>query len=648
MRYYFFQTSMQDRGKGPQPTLRALPGQTFEDGTPVDENLNVQAPKEIGTSLNGTRLEYPDGTYFCSSHLEMVTTANGVEYYSVFPKDSNGAPVKNPDFHPVSDDPNFQYVSPVHRSDAMNIAFVKFQTFGEQEVDGTEKKKTAARKFGKKLSPFDGKGNARPVGKGYTENYTDQVETEGTLIALWLRNVLLNMGIRTPLVRPKYDAAIGNIISDLYSAGESINSITNKERFNAVCKAQKMDDSGLKNINVGPLNWYLSELLREHSKGLSCTAIERDPVAEGEDVTNLINTAMNTMLGTSLGYTAANVADTRDALTMGWTLDEIIDPSVLGQKDNITELLGAIKSGEIALPAGAGKNGLTLLEKLMADKKNAAPQNKDGFHVDQLIWKLLVRNVHVHKNTLLTGPTGSGKTELLRLVCERLGKPLKIIPMGTITDPTEQLVGKMDLDPATGGTKFDWADFALAVQRPGVILLDEINRCPKNGNNYLYSVLDGTGILAASGAKSTDQREIKVNPDCVFVATANIGYEYTGTQELDPALKGRFMEIELDYMDHKQEAEILSKRTGITKDDATNIALIAENIRKSFYSGTLEHAVSTRETLMCAELVRDGFEVEDALQLAFLPSFERGVTEKDPNSERGKVRAMIASRFNNV
>ena len=88
MRYFFFVTSHQDRGKGTMdPTLRALPGQTFDDGTPVDTDYNVRAPKEPGTSANGCRLEYPDGTIFCSSFLEEVTNQNGKStkpFYSVY------------------------------------------------------------------------------------------------------------------------------------------------------------------------------------------------------------------------------------------------------------------------------------------------------------------------------------------------------------------------------------------------------------------------------------------------------------------------------------------------------------------------------------------------------------------------------------
>ena len=103
----------------------------------------------------------------------------------------------------------------------------------------------------------------------------------------------------------------------------------------------------------------------------------------------------------------------------------------------------------------------------------------------------------------------------------------------------------------------------------------------------------------------------------------------------------------MDYLDTKSEAAVLSAVTGISKEDATNIAIIAANIRKASKAGTIEHCVSTRETILCANYVKWGFTVEQALEVTFLPNFEGGLTEKDPNCERGTVRAMIASRFSN-
>ena len=643
-RYYFFQTSEQPRGpKGElRPTLRALPGQTFEDGTPIDTNINIQAPKEAGSNKFGNRNDYPIGTYFCSTHLEETRSAKSTVFYTVY---KNAEFTTDCDFHPVSADVDFNYVNPDHKSDEMNLAFVKFTTFGEQ-ASGAPQGTKSGKKAGVRR-PSDAAGKALPLVATWQPAYDDQVAQEGNLFVIWMRRLLNEMGIRTLAKRPKYDLSVEGKIRDLYSAGESLDTLCSRQRFWDAMIAEKLDSVSLANIFTGPLEWYLDVLLNEHKKAKPCTFVPRDftKSTDVEDAAMIINTQLNTLNGLANNFDAPDtMKNLQKAFEDGWTLDSILEPAVITTAEDIHTLADALASGAIALPKHLCAAGLTVLDQLKADKKNACPKDKDGFHVDELVWWTLMRNIKKKKHTLLKGPTGCGKTELVKRICEKAGLPLTIIPMGTITEPVEQLIGKMDLDPSTNGTKFDWADFALAVQRPGVILLDEINRCPRNGNNILFSVLDGTATLVASGAKSTDQRNVKVNPDCVFFATANVGYEYTGTSETDLALKNRFWPVELDYLPMNVETDILVSRTGIDRDDARNIAIIATNIRKDHAGGLLQSSVSTRETLMCAEAVADGFDLETSLEMCFLPNFEKGA---DGEGERGAVRTIIAKRFNN-
>ena len=430
MKLYFFKTSNEMRGGKMKPTLRALPGQTFEDGTPVDTNLNVKAPKGEGQGAYGSREDYPIGTVFCSDYLANNSDDRAPYYtvYSIF----GGTP----NFHPVSDDPNFNYVEPGHKSETMNLAYVAFKN-----------------------------------GMGMEESTEQEDERPDT-------------------------------------TGESF------------------------------------------------------------------------------------------------------------------------------------------IDQLLADKRNARPKDKDGFHVDSLIWKVLVNNLYSKTNTLLLGPTGSGKTEIIKRLCRQTNTPLTIISMGTISDPNVQLVGKMDIDSINAGTKFDWADFALAIQRPGVILLDELNRIPKNGENLLFSCLDDTRELPASEAKSSDQRVIKVHPECIFFATANIGGEYTGTKNIDRALRDRFMPVRMGYLDIATEKKILMARYGINNLDANNISFVANQIRIKALKDDLP-AVSTRETLLCAKLVKNGFRCLEAMELVFLPMYDEGYGPFDPTSEMAQIKTIIASRFNN-
>ena len=485
----------------------------------------------------------------------------------------------------------------------MNIAYVRFYTFGKQDSgdeDSSQKKKATA---AVRHTPADPQGYAREPDSVIPDLYGYQIAEETRLIVLWMRRLCADLGIVRAAIPPMTSEAVTEKIAKLYYCGENIDTITSRKRFTSHMDNDDKNVQAMSAVNGGPLIWYLDRLIDEHTGKEPCTAVARDAVHNANDLADaalLLNTRMNDLHGTTNLITDAAAKDLAKALGDGWYLDEILRPEILSQRESLEALAAALASGAIPMPEHEGDMRHSYIGKLLADRRNACPKDAEGFHVDELTWTLLLRNLHRRKPTMLTGPTGAGKTQVVQLLCERTGTPLTVIPMGTVTDPTEQLVGKMDLDPATGGTRFDWADFALAIQRPGVILLDEINRCPRNGNNILFSVLDGTATLSAAGAKSSDQRSIRVHPDCVFFATANIGYEYTGTSEIDIALRNRFMEVELDYLDAATEAKVLCARTGVDYDDARNIAQIATGIRKSHCNGTLQKSVSMRVTLNCA------------------------------------------------
>ena len=53
----------------------------------------------------------------------------------------------------------------------------------------------------------------------------------------------------------------------------------------------------------------------------------------------------------------------------------------------------------------------TLLQQIESEARYAIPTiKKDGFFIKERDWKLIVRNIIRKKNTLLTGPSGTGKT----------------------------------------------------------------------------------------------------------------------------------------------------------------------------------------------------------------------------------------------
>ena len=276
-------------------------------------------------------------------------------------------------------------------------------------------------------------------------------------------------------------------------------------------------------------------------------------------------------------------------------------------------------------------------KNLLSDiKKNYAnPGIESGFYIEDSKWNILVRNIKRHKNTMLTGPTGTGKTDVIIRICKTLGIPCRIYDMGAMMDPLTDLLGSHRLE--NGSSKFDYSKFVRDIQEPGVILLDELSRAPVMTNNILFPCLDDRRVLPVEIADSNGPREIPVHPECTFIATANIGSEYSGTNSLDIALENRFMMIQVDYLPKSFETKVLNIRTGISENVAEKIVNVANAIRERYLDNSISKTISTRETLNCAELINDGFSLIEAINYSFCEKFPK----YGDNSEYDTIKKLI-------
>ena len=314
----------------------------------------------------------------------------------------------------------------------------------------------------------------------------------------------------------------------------------------------------------------------------------------------------------------------------------------MSYQDELEEKARPVLSEESTLftESGNATTPGTLLAQIKADSRLNAPTiDSEGFHIADKDWYLLVRNITSKVNTMMVGPSGTGKTELVLLACKKLGLECNVYDMGSMYDPVSGLLGVHRLQKG-GESVFDYAKFTQDIQKPGVILLDELSRAPVTTNNILFPCLDSRRMLPVEMAGGEDLRSIQVHPDCVFVATANVGAEYTGTMSLDRALVGRFFPLELDYMPLDCEVKVLSKRCGIRQEDAENIASVAGTVRSLYGKQEISCTISTRETLAAARLVTDGWSSLEAMELTFLPLFEGTRTE----GERGVIAKIFMTR----
>jgi nitric oxide reductase NorQ protein len=258
----------------------------------------------------------------------------------------------------------------------------------------------------------------------------------------------------------------------------------------------------------------------------------------------------------------------------------------------------------------------------------------------ELKWKYLVRSAVRGKNIMMTGPAGCGKTMAAKSVVNSLDRPDFYFNLGATQDPRSTLIGNTHFDTKKG-TYFSQSLFVEAIQTPNaVILLDELSRAHPDAWNILMTVLDyGQRYLRLDEQSGSDT--IKVADGVTFVATANIGNEYTSTRVMDKALMDRFTIVEMDVLNESDEIELLNYMfPNVDSQLLTNVAKIANLTRVESNSETarITSGISTRTTVELCGLLYDGFSLEEASEVSIYPQYDNtgGV-----DSERTFVKQIV-------
>ena len=268
-----------------------------------------------------------------------------------------------------------------------------------------------------------------------------------------------------------------------------------------------------------------------------------------------------------------------------------------------------------------------------------------GLMMNELKWKYLIRSAVRGKNILMTGPAGCGKTMAAKSLVNALDRPDFYFNMGSTQDPRATLIGNVHFDKGKG-TYFSESLFVKAIQTPNaVILLDELSRAHPDAWNILMTVLDqGQRYLRLD--EQDGQATINVAEGVTFVATANIGNEYTSTRVMDKALMDRFTIVEMDVLDNVQELELLQYMfPNVDVDNLSAIAEIANTTRveSSSETGKIDSAISTRTSVEMAGLMFDGFGLDEAAQVSVYPQFSN---DGGVDSERTFVKQLVQKYIN--
>ena len=277
---------------------------------------------------------------------------------------------------------------------------------------------------------------------------------------------------------------------------------------------------------------------------------------------------------------------------------------------------------------------------LINQVKESPKLKPDVLKVSDLKWKYLMRSAIRGKNIMMTGPSGCGKTMAAKSVVNALERPDFYFNLGATQDPRSTLIGNTHFNKEDG-TFFSEALFVKAIQTPNaVILLDELSRAHPDAHNILMTVLDqGQRYLRLDEADGSPT--IKVAKGVTFIATANIGNEYTATRVMDRALLDRFIIVEMDVLDKEEEQNLLEYLfPKLANKDIMAIADIVGGTRQELKSETprISTHISTRNSVEMASLIYDGFTLPEAAEVCIYPQYD---ASGGIDSERTFVKQLV-------
>jgi nitric oxide reductase NorQ protein len=239
-------------------------------------------------------------------------------------------------------------------------------------------------------------------------------------------------------------------------------------------------------------------------------------------------------------------------------------------------------------------------------------------------WEELLLSAKLRQPTLLQGPAGCGKTQLVDALAAELDRRVFCLQGGQGV-LFEHVYGHYDLENGATVWKDGLVTEACRADDEAILYLDEPNALDDGIRYLLHGLLDHRrGITLYEHGN-----EEVVAPGLVVVASLNAGRDQGASASLSPpagAFMSRFLKLNLDYLPPQRESALLAERTGVPIPTATAMVAVAQRVRKARTeknaSGVAPLArtvpCGTRTLLQWAERVAAGAAVRPAAMLCIV------------------------------
>lgn len=221
---------------------------------------------------------------------------------------------------------------------------------------------------------------------------------------------------------------------------------------------------------------------------------------------------------------------------------------------------------------------------------------------------------------LLKGPTGCGKTRFVEYMAHRIyrgdrSNPARRrvqIPLQTVACHEDlsatDLVGRYLLK----GDETVWQDGPLtrSVREGAICYLDEVVEARKDSTVLIHALTDHRRLLPVEKLGLM----LDAHADFLLIISYNPGYQNL-LKDLKPSTRQRFVSIEFDYPDEREEADIIAHESGVAGEVAAGLAQLASRVRNLRDRGFAE-GVSTRLLIYTGQLVCRGIDLHRACEAA--------------------------------